>query len=69
MLDQLVGLEQTAATFKIQQDVLDAFEQTSRAWLEHRSPPHRPCGSLSHCGVVRSTWPCFSRHFGPGPRM
>ena len=27
------GREQTAATFKIQQDVLDAFEQTSRAWL------------------------------------
>lgn len=28
-----LGREQTAATFKIQQDVLDAFEQTSRAWL------------------------------------
>ncbi len=33
--DNLLKLsrEQTAATFKIQQDVLDAFEQTSRAWL------------------------------------
>jgi hypothetical protein len=28
-----LGREQTAATFKIQKDVLDAFEQTSRAWL------------------------------------
>jgi hypothetical protein len=28
-----LGREQTAATFKIQQDVLEAFEQTSRAWL------------------------------------
>jgi hypothetical protein len=38
MLDQSdkllkLGREQTSATFKIQQDVLDAFEQTSRAWL------------------------------------
>jgi len=28
-----LGRAQTAATFKIQQDVLAAFEQTSRAWL------------------------------------
>jgi Phasin protein len=28
-----LGRDQTAATFKIQQDVLAAFEQTSRAWL------------------------------------
>ncbi len=28
-----LGREQTAATFKLQQDVLDAFEQASRAWL------------------------------------
>ncbi len=28
-----LGREQTAAAFKIQQDVLAAFEATSRAWL------------------------------------
>ncbi len=28
-----LGREQTAASFKIQQEVLEAFEQTSRAWL------------------------------------
>jgi hypothetical protein len=28
-----LGREQTAASIQIQQDVLDAFEQTSRAWL------------------------------------
>jgi ABC-type uncharacterized transport system involved in gliding motility auxiliary subunit len=28
-----LGRQQAAATFKIQRDVLDAFEQTSRAWL------------------------------------
>jgi hypothetical protein len=63
------GLRADGRDVQDQRDVLDAFEQTSPAWLEHRSPPHRPCGSLSHCGLVRSTWPCFSRHFGPGPRM